>query len=233
MKMNKKQISVIIIFGIIALVLTVVTTVLPFTKNASSLFMYFFSMLSIVAAASVTVYTLRKSKKLMSKFLGYPLYRLGIIYMTVQLLLTLIVYIIGIYYEIPLWIAIVVSVILLGFFAICCITAENAQDIVEEIDAKEIQKTKAVTYFQLDIADLVDACQNDEVRPALEKLATKFRFSDPVSTPSSEEKEHQIKAKLAELKADLNEKESTVLLAQVRNISSLLESRNRLCEKSK
>lgn len=233
MKANKKHISVVAIFAIIGIALTVVTIVLPIEKSASVICVYSFSMFTIVFAGVMTVYALGRPKKLISKFLGYPLYRLVVIYMVIQLILAAIVYAVQPYYEIPVWITISVSIVLLGFFAICCITAENVRDVIEEIDSKETQSIESITFFQLDIADMVDSCQVNEVRSALKSLQNKLKYSDPVSSPETIEKENQIRQLLGDLKKDLNKKQADTLLDQIRIIGNLVESRNRICERSK
>lgn len=233
MNLNKKQKSVIAIFGIIAVVLILITLVIPFKKPGASWAMFAFSLISIAAGAFICLLAFKNTKDLMSKFYGFPVFRIGVLYGGIQLALTVVIYIIGAFVDIPFWVGFLISILLGGAAAIGCITTDNARDIVEEIDNRTYESTKTVSFFQTDIADVLDLCKSEKARPALSKIVNKFKYSDPVSSPETEESEAMIKNAIDDLRNSIQTLGDDDLLQKIENIDNLLSSRNRICERSK
>ena len=121
----------------------------------------------------------------------------------------------------------------MGMAAIGCIVADNARDFIEDIDTREEFVTKTVTLFQNDISDVMDVCKNEDVKEPLARLVTKFKYSDPVSSEATAEKEKRIKDAVEKLKTEIVTGSSEDLISQIENIDRLLLSRNRICERSK
>lgn len=71
---------------------------------------------------------------------------------------------------------------------------------------------------------LADAEADKNVKRALQQLAEKIRFSDPMSSEELEELEAQISAKAAELKA------ADQKLPIINELNSLLVERNKKCK---
>ena len=93
--------------------------------------------------------------------------------------------------------------------------------------------TKNVTRFQIDIAGIVDICENTEVKADLEKLNELFRFSDPVTNDETREVEESIKTMLAELKTIVADGSTDDIKALIKRITNALNERNRICKASK
>lgn len=233
MRLNKRQKSGIAIFGIIAAVLVLTTLIIPFKKPGASWTMFAFSLISIASGAYICLLAFKNTKDLMSKFYGFPVFRIGVLYVVIQLALTVVIYIIGAFVDVPFWVGFLLSVLMGGAAAIGCITTDNARDIIEEIDNKTYEETKTVMFFQTDIADVLDLCKSEKARPVLAKLVNKFKYSDPVSSPETEESEVVIKNAIDDLRNSIRTLGDDDLLQKIENIDNLLSSRNRICEKSK
>lgn len=233
MKINKRAKSFIAIYAIAGTVYILLFALIPFAKPPASWVMFAFSLISIVAGCGMTLYAFEKEEGLMSKFYGFPIFRLGFLYALFQIGLSVIFYGIGAFVDIPYWIGLIPSLLLAGGAAAGMIAADNAKDYIEEIDTKTAVATKTITYFQIDIRDLEDICENETLRAPLHELAVKFRYSDPVSSPATAEKEEQIKAELEALKALIVAEETERSVEKIKQISNLLSSRNRICEASK
>ena len=80
MKMNKPKKSAVAIYGIIAILFILLTVLIPFPKPASSWIMFAFSIISLAVGAGISLYAFGKPKDLMSKFYGYPIFRIGYLY---------------------------------------------------------------------------------------------------------------------------------------------------------
>ena len=118
MKLNKRQKSGIAIFGIIAAVLVLTTLIIPFKKPGASWTMFAFSLISIASSAYICLLAFKNTKDLMSKFYGFPVFRIGVLYVVIQLALTVVIYIIGAFVDVPFWVGFLLSVLLGGAAAI-------------------------------------------------------------------------------------------------------------------
>lgn len=230
---NKRKKSAVAIYIIAAIVYTLLVTVIPFPKPAGSWLMFAFSLISLFFGAFVSLYAFSKEETLISKFYGYPVFRIGFIYTTLQIILSIVVFTIGAYVNVPYWVGMIISVLLLGMAAIGIISADNSRDYIEEIDIKTVSSVMNTKKFNNDIADIMDLCKNDTIREPLQKLVTKFKYSDPVSSNATKEKENQIKAEIENLKVIINSESTEIVLEKINTISNLLSSRNRICEVNK
>ena len=154
-------------------------------------------------------------------------------YALAQLVIGVVICAISAVIAVPYWVALLVSVILLGAAAIGVIITDNTRDLVEEVDESVNVDTKNVTRFQIDIAGIDDVCENTEVKADLEKLNELFRFSDPVTNDETREVEESIKTMLAELKTIVADGSTDDINALIKRITNTLNERNRICKASK
>ena len=220
MKLSKRKKSIIVIYSIATVVFILLTLAIPFEKPAASWMMFAFSIVSLIAGCGITLFAFSKSKELKSKFYGYPVFRIGAIYTAVQLILTVIIYTVGGFVEVPLWIGLTLSVLLLGMASIGVITTDNARDYVEEVDVKTSYATKTIKKFNVDIADVLDMCSDENVYAPLKKLVEKFKYSDAVSSEATSSIEEQIKNEIDELKSVITSESSDVILSKINTISN-------------
>lgn len=233
MEISKRRKSTVIIYSIVAFVSILLTLTIPFSKPAASWVMFAFSIVSIIGGCGISIYAFSKSEELKSKFYGFPVFRIGFLYTTIQLGLSLLVYIVGAFVDLPYWVGLLLSVLLIGMAAIGVLITDNARDYVEEIETNTIIVTKTIKKFNVDIADVLDICKNQEVREPLKKLAEKFKYSDRVSSDVTKEKEEEIKAEIENLKLIINNENTEIVIKKIETISNLLSSRNRICEAEK
>lgn len=233
MKSTKKVISTILIYVIIAVILTISTLAIPFPKPAASWIVFAFSLGSLIAGCCITLFAFGRSNTLKSKFYGFPVFRIGAFYTIVQLVITLLIYIVGAFINLPYWIGLSISILLLGVASIGVIAVDNARDYVNDIDIKNEVATKTLTRFNVDIADILDGCKDPEVYEALKKLNDKFKYSDQISSSNTEEKESSIMVEINNLRLIIGCDEKQKIIEQIQLISNLLSSRNRICEVTK
>ena len=233
MEFNKKRKSAIVIYSVIAFVFILLTLAIPFPKPAASWIMFAFSIISIVGGCGISLYAFGKSEELKSKFYGYPVFRIGFLYTALQLGLSILIYIIGGFVDLPYWIGLILSVLLIGMAAIGVIAIDNARDYVEDIEDNTVIVTKTIKKFNVDIAELLDICKSKEVYDPLKKLVEKFKYSDVVSSDATQEKEEEIELEIEKLKAMINVKTDEEVIEKIQLISNLLSSRNRICEAGK
>lgn len=230
---NKRIKSILLMHAIAMIVYIVLVTIMPFSKPAGSWVVFAFTILSFALGAAISIYAFDKGDTLVSKFYGYPVFRIGFLYTIIQIIASVLIFTVGAFVNLPYWVGLSVSILLLGIALVGVIVTDNARDYVEEIDTKTIITTGTFTRFNIDVADILDACNNPEVYEPLKKLNEKFKYSDRVSSPATEEKEEEIKQEIEKLKNIINNESTENIIDEIKLISNLLSSRNRICESGK
>lgn len=233
MNMNKKNKSIILVYGILAFVYLISFVAVPFHKNAASWISFVFTLISFVLSLGVSLYVFGKDDEMTSKFYGFPIFKIAYMYPLVQFIVGLIICIVAAFVAVPYWIALILSLIILGASAIGVIATDNARDIVEQTEAESERVTKATKMFNLNIASVLDLCTEPSVKIELEKLAESFRFSDPVSNEATEDIESIIMEKLEDLKINITAFSADENIEKITELKNLLSERNRICKMSK
>ena len=233
MNLGKKSKSVIAIYAIILVVYIIGFLIIPFYKVAASWISFAFTIIAIAASLFVFNQAFNSKETLVSKIYGYPIFRVGAVYALAQLAIGIVICTIGAFVAVPYWVALLLSIIMLGAAAIGVIITDNTRDLVEHVDETVKVDTEVVTNFQIDIAGIVDCCEDSNLKSELEKLNDAFRFSDPVSNAKTKEAEDKINVLLNELKANVESNNVSEATALVKKITNALAERNRICKASK
>ena len=172
MKMNlgKKSKSVIAIYAIILVVYIIGFLIIPFNKIAASWISFAFTIIAIAASLFVFNQAFNSKETLVSKIYGYPIFRVGAVYALAQLAIGIVICAIGAFVAVPYWVALLLSIIMLGAAAIGVIITDNTRDLVEHVDETVKVDTEVVTNFQINIAGIVDCCEDSNLKLELEKL---------------------------------------------------------------
>ena len=133
----------------------------------------------------------------------------------------------------PYWVALLLSIILLGAAAIGVIITDNTRDMVEKVETEVKEEIKAVTYFQIDIDGIFDECESAELKEELDELSERFKFSDPVSNESTKAIEEKIKSMLSDLRSFVEAKNTDEANALIKKIDNAIKERNRICKANK
>lgn len=233
LKLDKKAKSTIAVYTIILIVYVLAFLIVPFNKIAASWISFFFTVVAIVGSLFVCGYAFKTKETLVSKIYGFPIFRVGVFYALVQLGVGIVICAVSAFVAVPYWIAFLLSVILLGAAAIGIIIADNTRDLIEEIDDSVKEETENITFFQINIASIVDECENDEVKAELLKLNELFQLSDPVTNDNTKEIEATITTMLSELKTIIVDGSENDIKARIKKITNVLNERNRICKASK
>ena len=166
-----------------------------------------------------------------SKFYGFPVARISVGYLLIQLVLSLLVMALAKW--VPVWAALVVFVLLLCAAVIGFVAAETARTEVQKQDAVKKKDISAMRDMQRRTAAMPGCASRETLRKELGKLAEEFRFSDPVSHEATAEAETALSAALDELTAALTNGEEEKSLSLSRKIRTDLAQRNQLCRQGK
>ena len=129
--------------GVILVVYSVVAFAPPFVKNGVFWLSYVFGVVAIAVQLYVMHTAFAKGKSVKSKFYGFPVANVGIIYMLVQLAFGILMMIFAA--KLPLWIPLIVDVVMLGAAAVGFIAADAMRDEVERQDGRVRYACAAIT----------------------------------------------------------------------------------------
>ncbi len=231
--MDKKNYRQLIIGGIALALYLVVALVVPFPKTPAYWAAFAFGLVAIAAQVYVMKAAFQQGEPVKSKFYGYPIARIGVIYLVLQLILSFAVMALGFAFKVPVWAAVVASAVLLGVCAIGFISADIMRGEVERQDAKIKTDVRTMRALQSKAASIAGLCADDETKKALSALADQFRFSDPVSSASVAELEASLAASVDELQAAVVDGDFAAAKQLCGKIEAALSERNRLCKLNK
>ena len=217
--------------GAVAVVYNVIAFALPFPKTA----VFFLSWIFTMAALAIQIYVIRtaffKGEGIKSKLYGFPIARVGLLYLAVQVVLGLIFMALGT--VVPLWLPLVLYVILMGAALIGLITTEGVREEVERQERKLVKDVSRMKKFRALADTLARENQILEAKEPLKELAEAFRYSDPVSSGALREIEDTLGDDLANLQDAVALLEKEKALEWCRKTKKDLEARNQLCKLNK
>ena len=221
--MKKNSTKGYVILGILFALVSIIAFAVPTTKTATFWIAYAFTAAAFAAQIIIWNKALGK-EELKSKFLGFPVVHIGIVYAIVQTVAFAVFMFVP---TLPTWSAIVVCSIIAGVSAVCMISADAGRNEIERVEAKVQKKVFYIRELQTDVELLADAETDIDTKTALSQLAEKIRFSDPMSSEHLADLENKISTKVLELKAAVNKVEIAT------ELTSLLDERNKKCKNLK
>ena len=217
--MKKNSTKGYVILGILFALVSIIAFAVPTIKTATFWIAYVFTAAAFAAQIIIWNKALGK-EELKSKFLGFPVVHIGIVYAIIQTVAFAVFLFVP---TLPAWSAIVVCSFIAGVSAVCMISADAGRNEIERVEAKVQKKVFYIRELQTDIELLAGAETDTDTKTALTQLAEKIRFSDPMSNEQLTDLENKISAKVLELKTAANKVEI------ITEIISLLNERNKKC----
>ena len=207
--------------GIVFILFNVIAFVIPTDKTATFWTAYAFSVVAFVIQILLWKIAFSKKDTLKSKSLGIPVIHVGIIYLIIQLIAFAVFMIFPV---LPTWLAVIVCATILAISALCAIAGKAGANEINRVEEKIKVKRAFIQFLQTDIEMLVESENDSETKAALQKLAEKVRFSDPMSHEMLSELESRISDKVEEMKTAADK---TTL---IKEIDLLLLERNKKCK---
>ena len=219
--MKKNSTKGYVILGILFVLISIIAFAVPTVKTATFWIAYVFTAAAFAAQIGMWKTALGKEGTLKSKFLGFPVVHIGIVYAIIQTVAFAVFLFVP---TLPVWSAIVVCSVIAGISAVCMISADAGRDEIERVEAKVQKKVFYIRELQADIELLADSETNADVKTALTQLAEKIRFSDPMSNEQLADLENKISTKVLKLKTAANKVEI------ITELTALLDERNKKCK---
>lgn len=219
--MKKNSIKGYVILGILFVLISIIAFAVPTVKTATFWIAYVFTAAAFAAQIGIWKTALSKEGTLKSKFLGFPVVHIGIVYAVIQVIAFAVFMFMPI---LPAWSAIVACSVIAGISAVCMISADAGRNEIERVEANVQKMVFYIRELQADIELLADNESDAAVKTALTHLAEKIRFSDPMSNEQLADLENKISTKVAELKTAPNKVEI------ITELNSLFDERNKKCK---
>lgn len=222
--MKKNSTKGYVILGILFALISIIAFAVPTVKTATFWIAYVFTAAAFAAQIIIWKTALGKGETLKSKFLGFPVVHIGIVYTVIQVIAFAVFMFVP---TLPTWSAIVVCSVIAGISAVCMISADAGRNEIERVEAEVQKKVFYIRELQTVVELLTDVETDADTKAALDQLAEKIRFSDPMSHEQLVDLENKISAKVLELKTAPNKVEI------ITELNSLLDERNKKCKIAK
>ena len=218
--MKKNSTKGYVILGILFTLVSIIAFVVPTLKTATFWIAYVFTAAAF--AAQIIIWRTALGKEaLKSKFLGFPVVHIGIVYAIIQ---TVAFAVFLFAPMLPVWSAIVVCSIIAGVSAVCMISTDAGLNEIERVEAEVQEKVFFIRELQADI-ELIATTETDaDTKAELTRLAEKISFSDPMSNEQLMDLENKISTKVLKLKTATNKVEI------ITELTLLLDERNKKCK---
>lgn len=232
--MSKRSKQAIAVMGVILVVFSVAVFVIPFRKGGTFWVAYTSELLAIALQIPVFKLAYNNAKDLKSKILGFPVFRVGYIYLAVQTIASVILFALGgIFEEFPQWISLIICMIILSAAVVCSIAADIAREEVEKIEETQKIDTEFIKLMRVKSQNLANENSNEKTAKLLEDISEKFKYSDPVSSKSTAASETKIDIMFSELEMAVNANEFDAAEIICGKLITLIDSRNNICKLNK
>ena len=231
MKIDKKLLRALIIFGTAFIFINVLAFLIPFSRGIAFWTAYSFLMISLAVQFVISYISASKAFVPKNGVRYYPLLRVGTIYLAVQIVASLIFFLTDAHFTPAIsWIPAVVCLLILGISCAVLYSTYSGIKVVEHVDEKTKVDTAFISELTVDADILRKQTDDTELQKKLQVLYETIRYSDPVSSPALKELEQNILEQMNQLKSSvmLNDSENAGLLIQ--KINTLMYERNQKCK---
>ena len=225
--MKKDTIRTIVVAVVTLVIYNLIALAIPFAYTAAFWISYGFTLAAFLVVAASIYIAFIKNPDAKSRFYGFPIARIGVLYGGIQLVGSLTVMALAKW--IPGWIPTLVYAIGLGAAVIGILSAEA---VVEEIQAQDVKLKKDVTLMR-SLQSKISQIASQTDNAGIKALAEEFRYSDPVSNDAIADAEADLAAAVDQLQAAFVDGDNELMAQLCRKASALLAERNRICKLNK
>lgn len=228
--MTKNTTRGILTLVIVLAVFSVIAFVIPFPKNTVFWIAYACGVFAILFQLYIFKSSFGKEDA-RSRFYGFPIARLGIYYLVIQLIVSIIE--IALSKFLPTWVVVIISVLILAVALIGCITTETMRDEIAAQDTKLKKSVSNMREIQSLTASLVNQTGDAELKKTLQKVSDEFRYSDPLTSDKTSSLEEDMHGQIGDLQQALVDGDVDGAEALCTKLLNCLRERNRICSVNK
>ena len=227
MNQSKNQTRMLVLWCVALGVFHIVILFLPLTRNFLFWLAYAFDVVAIIGQLPIMSLAFKNGQDAKSRFYGFPIARVGLIYLVVQFIAGTVVMLLCEW--VPLWLAMILFVCILAFAIVGVIGTDTMRDKVEKIDSETISHTQMMRELSSKVKQLSEHYTYSQ----LAKLAEEIRYSDPVSSDALRAVEERLSHSIDALTKALAEGNTDLINRLIQNTFSILNERNQLCKQMK
>lgn len=229
--MKKNRVRGCVILAIILIAFSIIVFAIPFSKNPVFWLAYAFAVVSILSQIYIFNIAFAGEGDIRSKLYGFPIARVGVIYLIVQLIISLVEMVFSTF--LPVWVAVILNILLVAFASIGCIATDTMRDEIIRQDTQLKKDVSNMRALQSMSATLVGQCVDSQLKQVLQNLADEFKYSDPVSAEQTIVMELELQQQMQVLQSAVLEGDNGSIKILCGKILASLAERNRVCSLSK
>lgn len=225
--MKKDTIRGIVALAVVLVLYILIAFLIPFVHTATFWVSFVFTLIAFAVVAVAIYIAFIKNPNARSRFYGFPIAKIGVVYGAVQMIAGLVFMALAAFA--PVWVAVLVYAIALGAAVIGLVSAEA---VVSEIHVQDSKLKKDVALMRA-LQSKVNQMASHSEGADIKALADEFRYSDPVSSDALAEVERDLSAAVDELQSAVIDGDAEAVAQLCRKASTVLAERNRLCKLNK
>lgn len=232
MNLLKNKISYILFTFLVIFNLSII--IIPF--NVKNITTYTVSLICGNIAICAQYFTLSNfiaGKNLKSKIYGFSIYKISISYLIIQIMISILFFVLGNYICIKPWIIILIEIIFHFFVALGLIASNVYKETLINYDNDlndSIQYTKELRNNLESINNLVVKI---DVKEKIDDILELLKYSDPVSSKYALDVEDKIINKMEMLKNDIYNEDYDGAMDRINSIENLIKERNLITKSNK
>lgn len=232
--MKNIRTQVVVVLLIVAAIFSAAVFLIPFDKDEPTFWIGYLSAL-LAIALQIPVFKLAYpvGTDLKSKVLGYPLFKIGISYLVVQMILSVVVIALGNEGSIPVWLACLLCIAVLGIAMLFGMSANMARTAITNLETATAVDTGLMKSLALRANNLTNKTTDPALHSELKKLAEKITYSDPVSSPAIADAEYKLSTLFGQLEAAVSSSQYAGVKELCKSVDIALDDRNTACKASK
>ncbi len=229
--MNKNQSKLLISDIAVFALFSIIAFAAPFKMNAVFWISYAFGVVAIIAQIYILKSAFDGDESATSRFYGFPIARMGIMYLITQVILSIIF--MAVAALVPVWIPVIIYAIIFVLALLGLIAADTVRDEIVRQDVKHVNSTACMDALRSIVYPLASQVEDAESKKLLSDLADSFRYSDPVSSDSIKDIEAELENQVSELQSAVMQEMTDEIKKICKKVNVTLTERNRLCKLGK
>lgn len=132
--------------------------------------------------------------------------------------------------ELPIWIAVIISLLVTAFYLIAIISIKPAIDAIENIDKKVKTQIFFIKSLTIDAQTLILKSKSNEIKQISEKVYEAIRYSDPMNSEALTSCESAITLKFKEFEKSVIDDNLELAENISKELIILINDRNQKCK---
>jgi len=231
--MTRNGKRILIVDVMMLFIFVAVAFIVPFNRNIVFWTSLGFAVFAILVQMLMMKIAFCDGRIRRSKIYGFPIARISVIYMMLQVVLSLVADIVDMFVEVAFWIPLMIYVIILAVSVIIFITADVVRDVAIGSKDMDVVKTEYMHEMTESVHALIGQTSDEAAKKSLAALYEELKFSDPVSCSALTEIESELYQQITELKKTVADEDNSVVGDMCKAVLITLTERNRLCKLNK